>query len=92
MIAAAECECIIQNAHSLKEKRAVLQRVMMRLKQKFNVSVAEVDYQDLWQRTVIAIVVVSSSKASSERELEKALSYLDSFPELERTLTNIEWL
>jgi uncharacterized protein YlxP (DUF503 family) len=92
MIAAAECECLIPNAQSLKEKRAVLQRVMTRLKQKFNVSVAEVDYQDMWQRTVIAIVVVSSSRTSSERELQKALSYLDSFPELERIATNIEWL
>ena len=92
MIAAAECECFIPNAQSLKDKRAVLQRVMTRLRQKFNVSVAEVDYQDMWQRTVIAIVIVTSSKVSSERELQKALLYLDSFPELERSVTNIEWL
>ena len=59
------CECIIYNAHSLKEKRAVLQRIMTRLKQKFNVSVAEVDFQDTWQRTKIAIVVVSSARKSS---------------------------
>ena len=92
MIASAECECLIPGAQSLKDKRAVLQRVMTRLKQKYNISVAEVDYQDMWQRTVIAIVVVSSSKVSSERELQKALAYLDSFPELERFATNIAWL
>ena len=92
MIVYAECEFLIPTAHSLKEKRAVLQRMLTRTKQKFNVSVAEVDYQDMWQRTVIAIVVVSSSRTSSERELQKALSYLDSFPELERIATNIEWL
>lgn len=92
MIAAAECECLIPNAQSLKEKRAVLQRVMTRLKQKFNVSVAEVDYQDRWQHTVIAIVVVSSSKIAAEKELQKALAFLDSFPELERNSTNLEWL
>ncbi len=92
MIGAAECECIIHDAHSLKEKRAVLQRVMTRLKQKFNVSVAEMDYQDLWQRTVIAIVVVSSSRIATEKELQKSLAFLDSFPELERMTTNIEWL
>ena len=56
------CECMIYDAHSLKEKRAVLQRVMTRLKQKFNVSVAEVDFQDMWQRTKIAIAVVSSAR------------------------------
>ena len=91
MIGAAECECLIPDVHSLKEKRAVLQRVITRLKQKFNASVAEVDFQDTWQRTVIAIVVVSSSKVLSERELQRAIAYLDSFPEIERTVTSIEW-
>ena len=92
IIGAVQCECIIHDAHSLKEKRAVLQRVLTRLKQKFNISVAETDYQDLWQRTKIAIVAVSSSQKASEREIQNALHFLDSFPELERTITDIEWL
>lgn len=92
IIGAVLCECLIQDAHSLKEKRAVLQRVLTRLKQKFNISVAETDYQDLWQRTKIAIVAVSSSQKATERELQNALHFLDSFPELERTITDIEWL
>ena len=41
MIVYAEVEFIIQTAHSLKEKRAVLQRMIKRTKQKFNVSVAQ---------------------------------------------------
>ncbi|RDI47414.1 DUF503 domain-containing protein [Falsibacillus pallidus] len=92
MIGYAECECFIFDAHSLKEKRAVLQRVLTRLKQKYNVSVSEVDYQDMWQRTKIAIVTVSSSKEASERELERALKFMDSFPEWERGQTTFEWL
>lgn len=92
IVGSAELECIIYDAHSLKEKRAVLQRIISRLKQKFNISVAEVGYQDLWQRSAIAIVTVSSSRMATERELQNALTFLDSFPEIERTLTNIEWL
>jgi uncharacterized protein len=92
IIGSAECECIIHDAHSLKEKRAVLQRVMTRLKQKFNVSVAETGHQDLWQRAKIAIVTVASARLATERELQNALQFLDSFPELERTITDIEWL
>jgi uncharacterized protein YlxP (DUF503 family) len=92
IIGSAECECIIHNAHSLKEKRAVLQRVLSRLKQKYNVSVAEIDYQDVWQRTKVAIVAVTSSQKATEREIQNALKFLDSFPELERTITDIEWL
>jgi uncharacterized protein len=92
IIGSAECECIIYDAHSLKEKRAVLQRIISRLKQKFNVSVSEVDYQDVWQRTKIAIVTVASSKVSAEVELQHALKLIDSFPEIERTITDLEWL
>lgn len=92
VVGLAACECIIYDAHSLKEKRAVLQRILTRLKQKYNVSVAEVDYQDVWQRTQIAIAAVSSSKVSTERELHNALKMIDSFPEIERTITEIEWL
>ena len=92
MICFVECECIIYDAQSLKDKRAVLQRVLTRLKQKFNISIAEVDYQDVWQRTKIAIVIVSSSKIISEKEMQRVLEHLDSFPEIERALTNLEWL
>nr|WP_263327976.1 DUF503 domain-containing protein [Neobacillus sp. Marseille-Q6967] len=92
IIGVAECECLIYDAHSLKDKRAVLQRILTRLKQKFNVSVSEVDFQDVWQRTKIAIAVVTSTRVSTELELQKALKFIDSFPEIERTITDIEWL
>lgn len=92
IIGLAACECIIYDTHSLKEKRAVLQRILTRLKQRYNVSVSEVDYQDLWQRTKIAIVAVSSTQVSTEQELQNALKMIDSFPEIERTITDLEWL
>lgn len=86
------CECIIYNAHSLKEKRAVLQRIMTRIKQKFNVSISEVDFQDSWQRCKIAFAVVSTARKPAELELQNVLKFVDSFPEIERTITDIEWL
>jgi uncharacterized protein len=92
IVGIAVCECIIYDAHSLKEKRAVLQRILTRLKQKFNVSVSEVGYQDLWQRTKIAIVAVTSTRVVTELELQNALKLIDSFPEIERTITLFEWL
>ncbi|MCA1053554.1 DUF503 family protein [Rossellomorea aquimaris] len=91
MITYVECECLIHDSHSLKEKRAVLQRVLTRLKQKFNVSVSEVDHQDVWQRTRIALVTVASSKSSSEKEMDRALNFIDSFPEWERIDTTREF-
>ena len=76
MIVYAEVEFIIPTAHSLKEKRAVLQRMVTRTKQKFNVSVAEIDHQNVWQRTRLALVTVASAKDAAERELNNALHFL----------------
>lgn len=53
MIVYAEIEFMIHTAHSLKEKRAVLQRMTTRTKQKFNVSVAEIDHQDVCSALVL---------------------------------------
>ncbi|KYG89548.1 DUF503 domain-containing protein [Metasolibacillus sp. FSL H7-0170] len=84
MIVYAEVEFIIHTAHSLKEKRSVLQRMVTRTKQKFNVSVAEIDHQNVWQRTRLALVTVASSKEAAEREMMHALRYLESNPEWEQ--------
>ncbi|MBP3038367.1 DUF503 family protein [Bacillaceae bacterium Marseille-Q3522] len=92
MIGQVTCECMIYDAQSLKEKRAVLKRILTRLTNKLNVSVAEIAYQDTWQRTKIAIVTVASARVAAERELSNALKLLDSFPEMERTITKFEWL
>jgi uncharacterized protein len=92
IVGLAACECLIYDAHSLKDKRAVLQRIITRLRQRYNLSVAEVDFQDTWQHTKIAIVSVASSKVAVERELQNAFKLIDSFPEIERTITDMEWI
>lgn len=70
MIVYAECEFFIPTVHSLKEKRAILQRMTMRAKQRFNVSVAEINHQDVWQRTEIALVAVASDTNAAKREID----------------------
>ncbi|RLQ95703.1 DUF503 domain-containing protein [Falsibacillus albus] len=92
MIASAEFDCLIYDAQSLKDKRAVLQRVLTRLKQKYNVSVSEIGHQDVWQHTRITLVTVASSRQAAEKELERAIKFIDSFPEWERGQTSFEWL
>ena len=46
-------ELRLENSHSLKEKRHVVESLKDRLRNKFNVAVAEIDYQDLWQRAAV---------------------------------------
>ncbi len=49
-------------SHSLKEKRKRMLRFKNRLKNKYNVAFAELDFQDKWQRTCIGIVTLNSQK------------------------------
>lgn len=81
MIVYAECEFIIPTAHSLKEKRAVLERMKMRTKQRYNIAISEIDHQNVWQRTRLALVTVASNKAAADKEMDRALEYLESNPE-----------
>ena len=63
-------ELRLDDAHSLKEKRHYVKSLKDRLRGKFNVAVAEIDYQDLWQRGLIACVTVSASKPHAEQVLQ----------------------
>src|SRR5438270_4868541 len=61
-IAVLTIELRIEGAHSLKDKRQVLRSLKDKLRSGFNVSVAELDQTDLWQRATIGVVSISSSR------------------------------
>ena len=64
---------------SLKGKRRVLRSVKDRLRSQFNVSVAEVEFQDLWQKAGIAVVIVSPDRNYADGALQKILNKVDSW-------------
>ncbi|WP_088005967.1 DUF503 domain-containing protein [Indiicoccus explosivorum] len=92
MIVYAECEFFIPASHSLKDKRAVLQRMLVRARQKFNLSAAEIGHQDVWQRTRLALVTVASTREAAEREMQRVLHFLDSNSAWERLSTETDYL
>ncbi|MDD5037697.1 MAG: DUF503 domain-containing protein [Dehalococcoidales bacterium] len=61
---------------SLKGKRQVLKSVIARVGSKFNVSVAEVDDQDLWQMATIGISCVSNDKRHANEVLSKVVNFI----------------
>lgn len=61
-------DIFLPDSHSLKDKRIVLRRLKDRLR-KFNVSIAECDHQDLWQRSTVGIVSISSDHGILEKTL-----------------------
>ena len=91
MIVYAECTFFIPMAASLKEKRSVLKSMIERTKNAYNVSIAEIEHQDVWQRTTIALVATASSKAPAEREISRAIRLLESNPEWEMTASFIDY-
>jgi uncharacterized protein YlxP (DUF503 family) len=58
---------------SLKAKRSVLNRVKERVRSGFNASVAEVDYQDLWQRAALGVAIVGSAPGALDNVLRDIL-------------------
>jgi uncharacterized protein YlxP (DUF503 family) len=72
----------------LKGKRQVLKSITSRVRNKFNVSVAEVEHQDLWQRSKLAIVCVNTQWTAIENILDKIVRIMQSDPRF--TLLNSE--
>ena len=62
----------IMGCHSLKEKRSVVKSLKDRLHQRFNVSVAETAYQELWQRAELTACVVAGERRHAESVLDSA--------------------
>lgn len=75
-IGIARFEIFIPSSASLKDKRQVLRKVTQVVRNKFNVSIAEVDYQDLWQRAALGVTCVAESVGHCRKvlqEVEKAV-------------------
>jgi uncharacterized protein len=85
-------ELRLENSHSLKDKRHVVQSLKDRLRQKFNVAVAEIDYQELWQRAAVAAVTVSSDHVHAERVLRSVEDEAAALLGSELADATLEWL
>ena len=71
IIGVCSFDLYLGGVHSLKEKRGVLKRLKAKIDNKFNVSVAEVDQMDSWQRSTIAVAIVSNDKRFANQVLCK---------------------
>lgn len=71
--------------NSLKEKRAVVKSITAKVRNKFNVSIAEVDGQDLHKTIVLGIALVSGSTALGDSILDRLDSFMQSITDAEIT-------
>lgn len=84
-------ELHIPGSTSLKAKRSVLNRIKERLKNRFNASVAEVEYQDLWQRAAIGVAVVGIEKRVVDSTLSNIVRLVETETRAEITRVQTDY-
>ena len=62
---------------SLKDKRHVLKGLKQRVRARFEVAVAEVDHQDMWQRATLAVAYVSGDARHANEVVSKAMDFIE---------------
>jgi uncharacterized protein YlxP (DUF503 family) len=90
-IALLSVELHLPVSQSLKDKRMVLRRLKDRLRA-FNVSVAEVAHQDLWQRAGLGVVTVASDDQSAEQTLTSVMREIERLEPGLVTRSEVEYL
>jgi len=80
----------ISENNSLKGKRRILKRIIERVKNKFNVSIAEVGNHDLWQNSQIGFCMVGNDKRFINSALDKIIYFIEEINAAEITKSDIE--
>lgn len=85
-------EIHVEDSHSLKDKRHVVKSLKDRLRERFNVSVAEIDGLDSWQRATVAVATVSNDRIRAEQVLQAVESHAAGLLGGALSSSTIEWL
>ena len=80
----------ISENNSLKGKRRILKRIIERIKNKFNVSIAEVGNHDLWQSSQIGFCMVGNDKRFINSALDKIIYFIEEINIAEITKSDFE--
>jgi uncharacterized protein len=83
LVALERFDLRIPGCGSLKEKRHVVKTLTAAIRQKFNVSVAEVDHHDLWQRTTLGVSVVATDGYHARRVLHEVEKLVERWTEVQ---------
>jgi len=90
-VAIVRFELHIPHSRSLKERRAAVKPVVEGLRQRFSLSVAEVGYQDKWQRALIGTAIVSDSPAHAAQIVASVERWVWSRPDVEVCAFSTQW-
>ncbi|MBN1541216.1 DUF503 domain-containing protein [candidate division KSB1 bacterium] len=83
LVGVLQIELFIPESQSLKAKRFVLSSIKTRLRNKFNISVAEIDQNEKWQRAVLGIALVGNERRFLDKSVNQILNLLYAEAELQ---------
>ena len=92
VIGICQLDLLIRETHSLKGKRRIVKQIIGRVKNKFNVSIAEVGDPDLWQRSRIGFCLVGNERRFINSALDKIVDFIETINSAEITNADIEIL
>jgi uncharacterized protein YlxP (DUF503 family) len=92
VIGAARVELHVHASHSLKEKRSVVRSIVRRIRNEFNVAVAEVGGQDTWQWAVLGLAAVGHDRGGVRAVLERVIDFVEALHLAEVTDQSVEVL
>jgi uncharacterized protein len=84
-------ELFLPGTASLKDKRRILKSIKDRLRQRFNVSVAEIDEQDLWQKSILGMACVGNEQQFVNQVLDQVIGLIRGTPEVEIVRSRLEF-
>jgi Uncharacterized protein conserved in bacteria len=90
-IGVCKLELRLPENQSLKGKRQVIKSIITRLQNKYNISVAEVDNQDLWQLATLGVTCVSNHRRHADEILATVIKFVvQNYPDLELLSSEVE--
>jgi uncharacterized protein YlxP (DUF503 family) len=90
-VSVCQIELRLPENHSLKGKRQVIKSIITRLQNKFKVSIAEVDNQDLWQLSTLGVACVSNHRKHADETLANVVKFVvQNYPDVELLRSEIE--
>ena len=92
IVGAAAVEIHIHGSQSLKSKRGVVRSITQRVRNRFNLSVAEVGGQGTWQLAVLGLATVGSDRRNVRGRLERALAFIEDLHLAEVLNSDVELL
>lgn len=88
-----EIKIDIPFAQSLKDKRSILTSVTSRISKKYNVSIAEIDFNDVWKSAKLGMAIIAQNGKIFDPMVKNILDFLESsYPEIQVSIIHKEFL